>query len=152
VVAIDISDERLELAKQYGADATINASDPGMNVIEALKELSNGEGMDKTLDCTGMADARIQAVRSTRTWGTTCFVGEGNDVTIDVSPDMLRRQLTLIGSWTFSSIGQEECAKFCAERGIPVDSLFTQRYKMEEAVEAYELFDTQTTGKGVFML
>ncbi len=152
VVAIDISDERLALARQYGADATINASEPGMNVIEALKELSNGEGMDKTLDCTGSADARIQAVRSTRTWGTTCFVGEGSDVTIDVSPDMLRRQLTLIGSWTFSSIGQAECAKFCAERGIPVDSLFTQKYKMEEAEQAYELFDTQTTGKGVFML
>ena len=39
------------------------------------------------------------------------------------------------------------------ERGIDVDHLFTQRYSsLDEATAAYELFDTQTTGKGVFLL
>ena len=36
---------------------------------------------------------------------------------------------------------------------IDVDHLFTQRYSsLDEADEAYKLFDTQTTGKGVFLL
>jgi threonine dehydrogenase-like Zn-dependent dehydrogenase len=34
--------------------------------------------------------------------------------------------------------------------GIDVESLFTHRFKLDQAEAAYELFDTQTTGKGVF--
>jgi len=64
----------------------------------------------------------------------------------------LRKQLTMIGSWTFSVIGQAECAKFVAERKIPVHKLFTDRWSLDQAEEAYRLFDTQTTGKGVFLM
>jgi threonine dehydrogenase-like Zn-dependent dehydrogenase len=39
-----------------------------------------------------------------------------------------------------------------AERGIAVDHLFSHRWKLEQAAEAYKLFDTQTTGKGVFLM
>ena len=39
-----------------------------------------------------------------------------------------------------------------AERGVDVDALFTHEFTLEEAIEAYELFDTQTTGKGVFLM
>jgi threonine dehydrogenase-like Zn-dependent dehydrogenase len=85
-------------------------------------------------------------------WGTCCFVGEGGDVTINVSPDMLRRQVTIVASWTFSSIGQEECARFIVDRKVDVDKLFTHRWKLDQAEEAYRLFDKQTEGKGVFLM
>ena len=49
--------------------------------------------------------ARAAAVRSVRAWGTACFVGERGQVTLDVSADLLRRQVTLVGSWTFSKQG-----------------------------------------------
>jgi threonine dehydrogenase-like Zn-dependent dehydrogenase len=104
------------------------------------------------MDCSGAAPARAAAVRATRTWGTTCFVGEGGNVTLDVSPDLLRRQITIMASWTFSTVIQAECARFIVDRGIAVDRLFTQKYKLDQAVDAYKLFDTQTTGKGVFLL
>ena len=42
-------------------------------------------------------EARAAAVRAMRSWGTACFVGERGQVTLDVSPDMLRRQMTLVG-------------------------------------------------------
>jgi threonine dehydrogenase-like Zn-dependent dehydrogenase len=92
------------------------------------------------------------AVRATRAWGTTCFVGEGGDVTLNVSPDMLRKQLTIIGSWTFSKIIQSDCARFVADRKIDVEHLFTNRWRLEQADAAYRLFDRQTSGKGVFLL
>jgi len=72
-------------------------------------------------------------------------------VTLTVSQDLLRRQVTLIGSWTFSSVGQMDCAAFIAERRIPLEKLITHRFKLDQAAEAYKLFDTQTTGKGVFL-
>ncbi len=149
VIAVDISSERLKLAKSYGADALVNADidEP----IEAIHGLTFGHGADYTTECVGLPETRIASIRSTRAWGTTCFVGEGNDVTIDVSRDMLRRQLTLIGSWTFNTIRQTECATYCVEHGIDVDQIFTHRYALDQADEAYKLFDTQSTGKGVFV-
>ena len=56
-----------------------------------------------------------------------------------------------MASWTFSSLGQAGWARFIAERAIPVEGIFTHRYALDQAVEAYPLFDTQATGKGVFL-
>jgi len=150
VIALDISGERRELATAFGADSTIDpsADDP----VTALKDLTHGKGVDLALDCSGVPGARLAAVQSTRVWGTVCFVGEGDTVTLDVSSDMLRKQLTIVASWTFSRSGQADCAAFVADRGIAVDKLFTHRYQLDQAVKAYKLFDTQTTGKGVFLL
>ncbi len=63
---------------------------------------------------------------------------------------MIRRQLTLIGSWTFSKHGQADCARFVVEHEIDVERLFTHRFELGQAEAAYRLFDRQTTGKGVF--
>ena len=38
------------------------------------------------------------------------------------------------------------------EQLFDVEALFTHRWKLEQAEEAYKLFDTQTTGKGVFVM
>lgn len=150
VIALDISADRRQLAKQFGADEVI---DPMSNdVVDAIRDLTHGEGAHKTLDCSSNPEARRAAVRSVRTWGTACFVGETGDVTLDVSNDLLRRQVTLVGSWTFSKNGQADCAEFVADRNIDVDSLFTHEFTLDQAEEAYNLFDTQTTGKGVFLI
>jgi threonine dehydrogenase-like Zn-dependent dehydrogenase len=147
VIAVETNAERRALAKQFGADQVIDASD----AERMLKELTRGEGVDLALDSTGVAAARLAAVRSAKTWGTVCFVGEGGDVTLDVSRDMLRKQLTLIGSWTFSAMGQAECARFVVDNRIPLEKIFSHRWKLEQAAEAYGVFDTQSTGKGVIV-
>lgn len=148
VFAVDISLERLELARQFGAVQTINSAE--QNPAALVKELTHGLGADFSLDASGAPEARAEAVRSCRAWGTACFVGEGKTVTLDVSQDMLRKQLTLIGSWTFNITGQAECARFVADNGIGLERLFTHRFGLEQAEEAYRLFDQQTIGKGVF--
>ena len=150
VIAVETSSERMKLAGEFGADAVIDAGseDP----VSTLRELTRGAGVDFSLDCTGAAAARRAAVRCVRTWGTACYVGEGGDVTLEVSPDLLRRQVTLIGSWTFSAMGMQECAQFIAKKRIALERIFSHRWRLEQADEAYKSFDTQTTGKGVFLL
>lgn len=150
VIAVETSPERMKLATEFGADAVIDAGkeDP----VSALRELTHGAGVDLALDCTGAAAARRAAVRCVRTWGTACYVGEGGDVTLEVSPDLLRRQVTLIGSWTFSAMGMQECAEFIAKNRIPLERIFSHRWRLEQADEAYRLFDQQASGKGVFLL
>ena len=150
VIALDVSEERRQLALDFGADEVI---DPLSNdVVSAIKDLTHGEGAHKSLDCSSNSEARTQAVQCVRTWGSACFVGEGGHVNLDVSNDLLRRQVTLIGSWTFSKNGQADCADFVSERKIDVDALFTHEFKLEQAKEAYQMFDQQTTGKGVFLM
>jgi threonine dehydrogenase-like Zn-dependent dehydrogenase len=148
VIAVDIAAERLALAKQFGADALINSreTDP----VKAIKDLTHGEGAEATMDCTGLPEPRVAAVQSTATWGRMCFVGEGGATTLDVSRDLIRKQLTLVASWTFSAMGQWECARFVADRKIALGRIFTDHFRLDQAVEAYKRFDTQTTGKGVF--
>ncbi len=150
VIALDVSPERLARASAFGAWQTV---DPRSNDAAArIRELTDGRGVDVALDTSSAPEARIAAIRSAKVWGTMVCVGEGGDVRIDVSPDLLRRQLTVVGSWTFSTIGQAECARFIAERGIDVDALFTDTWTLDEAEQAYHRFDQQTGGKGVFLM
>jgi L-iditol 2-dehydrogenase len=144
---VETNAERLALARQFGAHATVDSSK--QDAEKVLKELTRGEGVDLALDCTGVAAARLAAVRSAKTWGTVCFVGEGGEVTLDVSRDLLRKQLTLIGSWTFSATGMGECARYIADNKIPLERIFTHRWKLDQVQEAYRVFDAQSSGKGV---
>ena len=150
VIAVETNAERLKLAKDFGASDVVDASRE--DVVKAIHEITHGDGADFTLECSSASAAREAAVRSVTTWGTACFVGEGGDVKLNVSPDLLRRQVTLIGSWTFSAMGMAECAKFIDDNGIDLERIFSHRWKLEQADEAYRSFDTQSTGKGVFLL
>lgn len=111
-----------------------------------------GLGAHAALDASSAPSARRQAVQCVRTWGKVCFVGEGGEVSLDVSNDMIRRQVTIMGSWTFSTAGQVACARFIAERNVKVDELFTDFWRLDQAEEAYQHFDKQTGGKGVFLM
>ena len=148
VIALDTSPERLARAREFGADATIDPAATD-NVVQAIRDLTHGLGAHASLDASSSPLARAQAVRCVRTWGKACFVGEGGEVSLDVSNDLLRRQVTLIGSWTFSTVGQAECARFIADRGVDVDAIFTHQWRLDQAEEAYRVFDAQNAGKGV---
>ncbi len=150
VIAVDIGVARTARATEFGAAHTINASEG--DPVAAIQALTGGRGVSRSLDTSGTAPGRSAAVRCAAAWGTVCFVGEGGQVTIDVSPEILRKQLTIVGSWTFSTVGQADCARFVAERGLPVDDLFTDRWTLDQAAEAYRVFDGQDTGKAVFLM
>jgi threonine dehydrogenase-like Zn-dependent dehydrogenase len=66
--------------------------------------------------------------------------------------DLVFRQLTIFGHWTFSIAGQIECTRYVAERKIDIDAIFTHRWHLDQAEEAYRLADAQVAGKGVFLM
>ena len=149
VIDVDVAPARLRLARELGADAVVDPAEG--DPVAAVRELTGGEGADATLDCTGSAAARAEAVRSARVWGRVCFVGEGGSVTLNPTPDIIHKQLTLYGSWTFSTVLLEECARFIADRGVPLGRLITRRYPLEEAGAAYREFEAGAPGKFVLV-
>jgi threonine dehydrogenase-like Zn-dependent dehydrogenase len=148
VIGVDVSTERLEMAREYGATETIDAR--AQDPVQAILELTHSEGADAALDATGNPEARVNAVKCARIFGRVCFVGEGNTTTFDVSPQIIHKQLTIYGSWTFSTVGLEECARFIADRRVPLKKLITHTFPIEQAPEAFALFETGKTGKVVF--
>ena len=64
---------------------------------------------------------------------------------------MIHKQLTIYGSWTFSTVGLAECARFIADRKVPLDRLITHQFRLAQAEEAFALFDQGKTGKCVFV-
>jgi threonine dehydrogenase-like Zn-dependent dehydrogenase len=86
VIAVDVNAERLQRAREFGADTLIDPAKA--DALEALRELTHGVGVDCALETSGASSARIAAVRATRIWGVCCFVGEVGAVTINVSPDI----------------------------------------------------------------
>ena len=149
VIAIETSPERRALALEKGAYSAIDPTE--IDPVEAIRELTHGEGAHKTIETAGVKQARTSAVKGTRKWGTACFIASGGELTVDVGPDLTFRQVSLVGHWTFSKNGQADCARFVSDRKIDVDSIFTHQFGLEQADEAYKLLNEQKTGKGVFV-
>jgi (R,R)-butanediol dehydrogenase / meso-butanediol dehydrogenase / diacetyl reductase len=146
--AVDVSDERVATARKFGASEAIN-SDQG-DAIEAILQWTQGKGATVAIDCSGVAVARQAAVRCTSNWGRIAFVGVGGGVTLDAWSDLMAKQRTLIGHWTFSDTGMARCMRFVAEHGVDLDRQFTDRWRLEDAEVAYQKFDAQTAGKAYF--
>ena len=147
IIAIDVSTERLKMATDSGAWATVDASND--DAPEQIKELTQGDGVDASLEAAGLAVTRVAAVESTRIFGRTCLVGEGGKVTYHPTPHIIHRHLTLMGSWTFSTFGLAEAARFTAERNVPLGSVITSRSSIEETAQAYKAFSSGAPGKFV---
>jgi threonine dehydrogenase-like Zn-dependent dehydrogenase len=157
VIAVDVDPARLEAARAFGAAETILAPGESLRdatariVSERVRDVTGGRGAAYALECSGNADAIVEALRATRRWGTVCLVGMGGRPTVNVTDDVIRAQLTILGSWTFSTVGQADCAAFCAAHALPVERLFTHRFALEDAPEAYRMFDNRETGKPVIL-
>lgn len=147
-VAVDVSVERVARALDFGATAAFNSSE--VDPVEAILQWSGGKGVSAAVDCAGVAAARQAAVRSTGTWGRIAFVGIGPSLMLDVTADLILRQRTVVGHLTFSDVSMDRCVRFIADHGIDLDRQFTERWRLEDAVAAYQDFDKQASGKAFF--
>ena len=148
VIGVDFSAERRALGTQLGAQETIDPN--AVDVVQEIRRLTHGEGADATLDCTGHPEARANCAKAARAWGRACFVGEQGTATFDMTPDVIHKQLTMYGSWTFSTVLLAECAQFAVDRGVQIGRVFTDSFTLDQAEDAFRQFDQQTMGKGVF--
>ncbi|MCP2138529.1 threonine dehydrogenase-like Zn-dependent dehydrogenase [Rhizobium sp. SLBN-94] len=149
IIALDVEEERLAMAKSFGADVVINPlhTDP----VQAIRDVTRaGSGADKSVECSSNVVARRQAVQCLRAWGKACMVGVTGNIELH-SNDVILKNRSIVGSLTFSKNLQSACADFVMERGIDVDALFTHEFKLKQAEEAYALFDQKKIGKGVFI-
>jgi threonine dehydrogenase-like Zn-dependent dehydrogenase len=148
VIAVDPAPDRLKQAEKFGAADLVDPD--GVDVAAAVRELTAGAGAHAAVETSGASAAADAGLSALAPWGRFCAVGLGGTVSLDVRR-MLSRQLTVMTSWSMSSVQQQACAAFIARHDLPVDDLFTHRWRLDQAEEAYEDFDRQSAGKAAFV-
>ncbi|MHA7599896.1 zinc-dependent alcohol dehydrogenase family protein [Alicycliphilus sp. T452] len=140
VVAVDLSDEKLTLARRFGATDTVNAADP--DAVQTLRDLTGG-GVDHAFEMVGSAKALELAYRVTRRGGSTVTVGlpaNAQAVSLPVW-HLVAEERTLKGSYMGSCIPRRDVARYIAlyEAGrLPVDRLVTGTLALDEINEGFD--------------
>ena len=136
---------RVARAKEMGADHVLDPRDEG--IIHQIKDLTDGKGVDCALDCAGNVQAERLCIDATRRKGKVAFVGEcGEDLPIRVSPDLIRKGLTLIGSWHYNLKDYPLVMKVIRESPL-IDLLISHILPMSKIQEAFELSASRETAK-----
>ena len=147
VIAVDLSDDKLDFAKEFGATHTVNASQ--VNPVEAVQELTGG-GADYAFDAIGVRITNEQILPSVRGGGSgsenhggmAVLIGiPQQDMTID--PRLFMAQRTYRGSLgaTYPEKDFETFLRLHREGKFPLDKLVTRRYKLDQINEACDALE-----------
>ena len=144
-IGVEMNDYRIQLAKDKGlVDYVFKPSD---HVIQDIRDVTGGHGCEKSIDCSASDPGRQTAVRGTRDYGKIAFVGEGNTVTLNPSPDIMHTTKTIYGSWVTSIWKMEDLVEHLIRWNIHPDTLITHRFPIEQAGQAYALMASGRCGK-----
>jgi S-(hydroxymethyl)glutathione dehydrogenase/alcohol dehydrogenase len=141
IVAVDVVPEKLALAASVGATETIDARTAG--VVNAVRELTDGDGVDYAFEAIGRAETIEQCYLSLASGGTAVVVGqvpERTTITIDPMP-MSGRELTLTGSNYGSArpaIDFPRILDFHRRGAIDLNALISRRIRLDEINEAFD--------------
>lgn len=142
VIAVDAVPYRRAKAKELGAHEVMAPDDDALDRIRAL---TGGIGPDCGLDCSGNPAAHRLCIDATRRKGKIAFVGEcSQDTVIRISPDMIRKGLSLIGSWHYNLQDYPRLLRVIQDNTEKLEQLITHRFPMSRVQEAWEL---QLTGE-----
>ena len=149
VIAIDIMEDRLKFSKTIGAKHALNSLDADIN--EVILRITNGEGVEVAIDCSGSPLGQNLALDIAGKFGTVAFVGESNRTEINPSNQVIRKLLTIVGGWYFPLEAWGGIVDFVVSRKIDVEALISHRFSLSQAEEAFAMFDKRETEKAVFI-
>jgi S-(hydroxymethyl)glutathione dehydrogenase/alcohol dehydrogenase len=145
IIAVDLSEERLELARHHGATDTWSG---GADVVERVLEETGGFGADFTFEATGDVSVMRQAVEAARMgWGQACMIGvAGRGETLEIVPRYLITGRHVLGASFGGVRGREQVPKLVDRYlagDIDVDSFISHRLPLDRVNEGFELMHRQ---------
>jgi S-(hydroxymethyl)glutathione dehydrogenase / alcohol dehydrogenase len=145
IMSVDLSQERLELARGQGATDTLAG---GPAVVEEILDLTDGFGADYTFEATGLVDVMRQAVESARMgWGLCTIAGvAGKGETLDIVPRYLITGRRVAGS-SFGGVKGRDQVPQLVERylagEIDVEPLISHKLELDQVNRGFELMEAQ---------
>jgi S-(hydroxymethyl)glutathione dehydrogenase / alcohol dehydrogenase len=135
IIAVDISDEKLTLAKEFGATHTINASNS--DVLEEINSITNGVGVDSSVEAAGKVETIELAFKSVKNNGGQCIFAShpqtGKKISIDPFDLILGKNIK--GSWGGASNPDKDIpllANLYDKGMMPLEKLVTKKYRLDE--------------------
>jgi threonine dehydrogenase-like Zn-dependent dehydrogenase len=145
VIAAETNPWRADRARELGAELVVDPREPSS--LERVRQCTEGRGPDCGLDCSGSPQAHRFLIDAIRRRGRVVFVGESwQDTVIRVSDDMIRKGLTLIGSWHYN-LSDYPGVMEVIRRSPLVDRLVSHVFPIDRIQEAFETLAGQQTGK-----
>jgi alcohol dehydrogenase len=140
VIAVDLSDEKLALARELGATATVNAKDP--DAVEQVRALTQG-GADFAFEMAGSLRALESAWKMTRRGGTTVTAGlPPPDAALPVNiVSLVGEERTLKGSYIGTCVPTRDVPRYIAlyQSGrLPVNRLMSGLLKLTDINQAFD--------------
>ena len=153
IVAIDLSDEKLGLARQLGATDTVNAKDA--DHVTQVRDLTGG-GVDYAFDLAGTIKAMETAYLVTR-WGGTTVTAGLSPIQADFSfkqSQLVSEEKTIKGSYMGSCVPVRDIPRFIAlyQQGkLPVDRMVSQRIGFDELNVGFDRLQDVATVRQVLV-
>jgi S-(hydroxymethyl)glutathione dehydrogenase/alcohol dehydrogenase len=145
IVAVDLSPERLELARTHGATETLTG---GPHIVDEIVAMTDGFGADYTFEATGNVGVMRQAVEAARMgWGLCTIAGvAGKGETLDIVPRFLITGRRVAGSSFGGVKGRDQVPQY-VERAlagdIDVASFVSHRITLDDVNRGFELMEAQ---------
>jgi S-(hydroxymethyl)glutathione dehydrogenase/alcohol dehydrogenase len=154
IVAVDLSPQKLETARRFGATHTLNATEH-TNVVKALRALTNG-GADYSFECVGRGNVVSQAYGVLRKGGKAVVIGVAapKETAAIAVMSLTLEERTLTGSYLGSGQPREDFHRILALYGagqLKLDELITRTYGIEEAPEAFRDLAAGRNARGVVL-
>jgi 2-desacetyl-2-hydroxyethyl bacteriochlorophyllide A dehydrogenase len=145
VFVVDMVDARLETAQKLGG-IPVNAKE--VRPIDAIKERTGGLGADASIECVGLLSAVDTAIRSVRGGGTISMVGFPSAATGDFPyARVWAKSLTFRAGWCNVQAYMRPLLDLIAAGRLKPESIISHRMKLDEAEEAYRIFDAREATK-----
>ena len=142
IFAIDFVDDRLEMARKFGAQP-IRAA----NAKAEIEELTLGIGADAVMDAVGSGAASRLAYELVRPGGIISVVGVCNDANFSFSPvEAYNKNITYKVGRCPARFYLEKLVPLVQENKFPLTSIFTHHLPLNEGVSAYTMFATRKGG------
>ena len=155
IIAIDKSGFRLNMAKDFSADHTLNIGETSREErISYVRDLTHGRGADLVVECTGSPHAVIEGLDMLRKGGT--YIEAGNFVDtgtteININRHLCAKNVRLFGvtNHPFTHYGQSLKLMEKYSKIFPIEKFVTHRFKIEEAEKGLRRSFDQDTMKVV---
>ena len=136
VTVCDVLDGRLEKARQFGADHTVNTKAP--EAAGQLRELTGGDGFDVCVEACGRSETFLACIEQACQGANLILIGNGKTETTFLHSILLKKELNVFGSRNAYTRDFESLIALVAEGKVNPEGMVSAEYGFRDAAKAFD--------------
>lgn len=145
VIGVARSAYRAQLGRELGCDIVL---DPGASgVVDEVKALTDGRGVDFALECSGQPTYQRFAIESVGRLGAMAFLAEPGEVRVCIDDDLVQKGVTFLGSLDINRADASRLLQMIEAMPEKIETFITHRYSLARVGDAFERQIARECGK-----